>query len=210
MLLDGGTACRRQLGFLMHAASPFQRRAARAPVYAGAAAAAAVATATAALGSGSGSSSSGGGLAVAACEAVCCSPPSDDSSSAQWSAVIERVVPAIVSLRVCAPMSFDTEGAGCSVATGFVVDAQRGLILTNRHVVHQGPVTAEAVFQNNEEVPVYQVYSDPIHDFGIFRFDPKAVRHMTIGELELAPDAAVVGAEIRVVGNDAATWCRDI
>ena len=39
-------------------------------------------------------------------------------------------------------MSFDTESAGCSVATGFIVDAARGLILTNRHVVHQGPVTA--------------------------------------------------------------------
>jgi len=39
-------------------------------------------------------------------------------------------------------MSFDTESVGCSVATGFIVDAARGLILTNRHVVHQGPVTA--------------------------------------------------------------------
>jgi S1-C subfamily serine protease len=61
-------------------------------------------------------------------------------------------------------MTFDTEEAGCSVATGFVVDAKRGLILTNRHVVHQGPVTAEAVFQNNEEVPVFQVYSDPVRE----------------------------------------------
>ena len=31
-------------------------------------------------------------------------------------------------------------------ATGFVVDAERGLILTNRHVVTPGPVVAEAVF----------------------------------------------------------------
>jgi S1-C subfamily serine protease len=101
-------------------------------------------------------------------------------------------------------MSFDTEGAGCSVATGFVVDAKQGLILTNRHVVHQGPVTAEAVFQNNEEVPCYQLYSDPIHDFGLFKFDPTQVRHLEIGELALVPEGAVVGTEIRIVGNDAA------
>jgi hypothetical protein len=59
-------------------------------------------------------------------------------------------------------MSFDTESAGCSVATGFIVDAARGLILTNRHVVHQGPVTAEAIFLNDEEVPVEQLFSDPV------------------------------------------------
>ena len=34
--------------------------------------------------------------------------------------------------------SFDTDAAGSSYATGFVVDRQRGLILTNRHVVTPG------------------------------------------------------------------------
>lgn len=34
----------------------------------------------------------------------------------------------------------------------FVVDAERGIILTNRHVVTTGPVTADAVFANKEEV----------------------------------------------------------
>ena len=33
-------------------------------------------------------------------------------------------------------MSFDTEVAGCSVATGFVVDKEQGLILTNRPPPH--------------------------------------------------------------------------
>jgi S1-C subfamily serine protease len=43
-----------------------------------------------------------------------------------------------------ATKTFDTESAGSSYATGFVVDAARGIILTNRHVVQPGPVTAEA------------------------------------------------------------------
>jgi S1-C subfamily serine protease len=34
--------------------------------------------------------------------------------------------------------------AGFSYATGFVVDLELGLILTNRHVVTTGPVTAVA------------------------------------------------------------------
>ena len=34
------------------------------------------------------------------------------------------------------------------------MDKKRGLILTNRHVVLPGPVVAEAIFQNREEVTV--------------------------------------------------------
>lgn len=50
---------------------------------------------------------------------------------------------------------------------------------------------------------VYPVYRDPVHDFGILRFDPKAIKYMPLTELKLRPDCAKVGAEIRVVGNDA-------
>ena len=86
--------------------------------------------------------------------------------------------------RVTQARSVDTEVSGSSYATGFIVDAERGLILTNRHVVTPGaqacsmmgachaflcfllplgrpafsspagPVTAEAIFHNREEVAV--------------------------------------------------------
>lgn len=41
-----------------------------------------------------------------------------------------------------------------------------------------------------------------VHDFGFFRFDPEAVQFMEYEEIPLAPEAATVGLEIRVVGND--------
>ena len=47
------------------------------------------------------------------------------------------------------------------------------------------------------------VYRDPVHDFGFLKFDPKAIKYIQLTELPLKPDAARVGAEIRVVGNDA-------
>ncbi len=120
-----------------------------------------------------------------------------------WQATLDRVTKAVVVLRVSSPRSFDDSTAGYATATGFVVDAERGLILTNRHVVTAGPVVAEAVFQNNEEVAVQAVYRDPVHDFGIFRYDPADVRFMDPGALTLSPERAKVGTEIRVVGNDA-------
>jgi len=42
-----------------------------------------------------------------------------------------------------------------------------------------------------------------VHDFGILRFDPKKIKYMPVSALELHPDQAKVGVEIRVVGNDA-------
>jgi S1-C subfamily serine protease len=124
-------------------------------------------------------------------------------STGAWEATLERVLPAVVMLRLSVPRSFDTERATSSTATGFVVDAEQGLILTNRHVVQPGPVVAEAVFQNHEEVEVFPVYRDPVHDFGFVRYDPSQVRFMPRAELRLAPEQARVGAEVRVVGNDA-------
>ncbi len=120
-----------------------------------------------------------------------------------WQKTIDRVTPAVVALRVNSPRAFDGGTTGYSVATGFVVDAERGLILTNRHVVTPGPVVAEAVFLDNEEVDVRAVYRDPVHDFGFFRFDPADVQFMELEELELDPAGAQVGTEIRVIGNDA-------
>jgi S1-C subfamily serine protease len=120
-----------------------------------------------------------------------------------WEATIDRVSRAVVSIRVSAVRAFDTEGPSTSLATGFVVDAERGLILTNRHVVQPGPVKAHAVFLNHEEVEVVPVYRDPVHDFGFYRYDPKALAFMHPVALPLAPEAARVGVELRVIGNDA-------
>lgn len=47
------------------------------------------------------------------------------------------------------------------------------------------------------------VYRDPVHDFGILKFDPKAIKYMPLTALTLQPESAKVGVEIRVVGNDA-------
>ncbi|CCI41248.1 unnamed protein product [Albugo candida] len=117
---------------------------------------------------------------------------------ANWKKTLQEVVPAIVTLKLNNPKWFDTETPGNGSATGFVVDANKGIILTNRHV------DAEAVFQNNEEVVVRAMYRDPVHDFGFFQYNPQDVKHIAVPSLSLRPDKASVGVDIRVVGNDAA------
>jgi S1-C subfamily serine protease len=120
-----------------------------------------------------------------------------------WTETLERISSGVVSIRVDSTRAFDTEWNSSSQATGFVVDAEQGLILTNRHVVTPGPVVAEAVFRNNEEVRLTPLYRDPVHDFGFFRYDPAELRYIDPAELPLVPDGAGIGREIRVIGNDA-------
>lgn len=120
-----------------------------------------------------------------------------------WPKTITKVVKCVVSIQFTHVSNFDTETALVSEATGFVVDRQRGLILTNRHVVGPGPFCGYVVFDNHEEAVVKPIYRDPIHDFGFLQFDVSAIKYMTLEQLDLRPELAEVGTEIRVVGNDA-------
>ncbi len=136
------------------------------------------------------------GALLAAAPLKAAEPPS-------WTRTLDRIASGIVSIQIDSTRSFDTEHNQSSQATGFVVDATHGLILTNRHVVTPGPVRAQAVFLNQEEVDLIPVYRDPIHDFGFFRYDPKQLKFIKPAELPLVPEGAQIGRDIRVVGNDA-------
>ncbi len=134
---------------------------------------------------------------------VCVMPVHASEEAGDWSRTLAAISSAVVSIRVDSTRAFDTDWNQSSQATGFVVDAERGLILTNRHVVTAGPVRAEAIFINHEEVDLVPIYRDPVHDFGFYRYDPAALRFIEPVALMLEPGGARVGREIRVVGNDA-------
>ncbi|KAL9128171.1 MAG: hypothetical protein Q9217_003096 [Psora testacea] len=130
-------------------------------------------------------------------------PVTETADTAKWQDTIERVVRNVISIQFCRTCSFDSSAATSSEATGFIVDAKKGYILTNRHVVGSGPFRGYCIFDNHEECDVYPIYRDPVHDFGILRFDPTEIKHMPVSDLTMRPDLAKVGSEIRVVGNDA-------
>jgi S1-C subfamily serine protease len=143
------------------------------------------------------------GRILAAVATLFLSVTSSAAEDTAWTETLERISSGVVSIRIDSTRAFDTEWNSSSQATGFVVDAERGLILTNRHVVTPGPVIAEAVFSNNEEVRLTPVYRDPVHDFGFFRYDPAELHYIKPVTLPLAPQGAGIGKEIRVIGNDA-------
>eukprot|EP00930_Biecheleria_cincta_P043105 TRINITY_DN29634_c0_g1_i1.p1 TRINITY_DN29634_c0_g1~~TRINITY_DN29634_c0_g1_i1.p1 ORF type:complete len:1085 (-),score=202.22 TRINITY_DN29634_c0_g1_i1:230-3484(-) len=120
----------------------------------------------------------------------------------EWQATLAKARTAIVLLRVSLVRHFQEEEPGTSTSTGFVVHAEEGLILTNRHAVSHGPSRVTAIFLGSEELPCDPVYSDPIHDFAFVRCNLRKLCHTKVVEIPLCPGELEVGLEIRVVGND--------
>ncbi len=83
-------------------------------------------------------------------------PLAAPADSPEWQATIENVVKSVVSIHFCQTCSFDTDLSMSSQATGFVVDAERGYIMTNRHVACAGPFWGYCIFDNHEEVREFE------------------------------------------------------
>ena len=113
--------------------------------------------------------------ALVAALALLCSAGARAAGEDRWAAVVARAADSVVSLKLGQLRDFDDASQGNSTATGFVVDAERGIVLTNRHVVGSGPVRLSATFQNQEQVDAVPLYRDPIHDFAFVRYDPAAL-----------------------------------
>ncbi len=133
---------------------------------------------------------------------IASSPAYADSEEDSWARTVSRVADSVVSLQLAQLRAFDDSAQGNSSATGFIVDAERGIVLTNRHVVGSGPIRISATFQNQERVDAVPLYRDPIHDFGFVRFDPKLLEYSQPASLALRPDKARSGMNIRVIGSD--------
>ncbi|KAJ2647091.1 hypothetical protein IWW40_004947 [Coemansia sp. RSA 1250] len=127
----------------------------------------------------------------------------EDSVSFQedsWDTLQARLAESVVSIMCTSPIAFDTRKSYTGTATGFVVDAENGIILSNRHVMSAGPSFHKATFFNNQEVFLQPFYYDPEHDFAFFRYNPAELKGVTPRAIRLAPEKARSGLEIRVVG----------
>ena len=124
------------------------------------------------------------------------------SEEAGWANTVSKAANSVVSLQLSQLRNFDDSEQGGSNATGFVVDAELGIVLTNRHVVGSGPIRLNATFQNQERVVAVPLYRDPIHDFAFVRYDPAALQYAQPTSLQLRPDKVSTGMNIRVIGSD--------
>jgi S1-C subfamily serine protease len=94
-----------------------------------------------------------------------------------------------IRTRVDTPLAGDEEGAFSGA--GFLIDAQRGWIVTNAHVAGRGPSQIEVAFAGEAYEPVRKLYVDSFADLAILSLDHE-VAH---------PAARLAGMESAAVGE---------
>lgn len=108
--------------------------------------------------------------------------------------VAEKASPSVVTIsikqqrrQVSSPFFFDpfglffgqeqepqeTETIQQDIGTGFVVDGDQGLIVTNKHVVSSTNAEYMVITKDDQEIKVEQIYRDPVNDLAILKVDQK-------------------------------------
>ena len=129
-------------------------------------------------------------------------PISESVAAYDWTEDIAAFKPMVVNVETSSEIVFETESKGTSFATGFIVDAERGIIATNRHVTGSSQSYVKINFYDGSFTEAEVLYYDPTHDFGFYRINPeevqfelKVVRLGSWHNLEL-------GNELLLIGNN--------
>jgi S1-C subfamily serine protease len=123
-------------------------------------------------------------------------------SANTWAPAIERLKPTVVNLEVTAHINLGLDQPGTRLGTGFIVDAERGIIATNRHITSTSPAQIRITFLDGSSTEGKLLYYDYFHDFAFIQFDVSSVTFplnaATLGSsLELKPQQTVL-----LIGNN--------
>jgi serine protease Do len=114
-----------------------------------------------------------------------------ESLSASFRKASRRVLPSVVTVR-----TFDVKSPFDGVVTpnnnaqrkesggsGVVIDADKGFVLTNHHVI-EGATRVVVVLHGGKERPVKSIRRDPKSDLALLVIDPKSLEAATWGDSE--------------------------
>lgn len=89
-------------------------------------------------------------------------------------AIFKKALEYTVQIKSTVSLPFDGDRKGSAIGAGFLVDAQRGWIMTNAHVVSRSPSRVEVAFHGKNFVDAAKVYVDPFLDFAIVKISGQA------------------------------------
>jgi S1-C subfamily serine protease len=114
--------------------------------------------------------------------AVGCLGPSDSAAIDPEPSVFDAADGYTVRIRTLIEYGLGDDAIGFSKGTGFVVDAERGWIITNRHVVGESPSEVEISRKGQRFQTAHKVYIDPYIDIAIVSTgEPISASEATLG-----------------------------
>lgn len=122
--------------------------------------------------------------------------------AADLAALVAELKVSVVNVERSATVALNGEQAGRAKASGFIVDARRGIIATNRHVAGTGPSLVKIVFENGQSTDARPLHYDAWHEFALFRIDPFSV-DFPLREVRLGDSFALRQQEdVLLIGNN--------
>ena len=132
-----------------------------------------------------------------------CEPKDEkESSELDQRALFDKTRRGVVSIKVSVVLDRATYNK-LWYGTGFVVDKEQGLIVTNAHVAGELTVCSyEVKFGNGKKVEAKLMYIDPCYDFAILSVSPKDIPQYVV-PLKISNDDISINTEIYSMGNSA-------
>ena len=95
-----------------------------------------------------------------------------DAGFCQPEDIFKAAINYTVKIRTAVKLPFDQDEQGVYKGAGFIVDKNRGWILTNAHVVSRSPSLNEVAFHNTDYTSAKKLYVDPYLDLAILKLQP--------------------------------------
>ena len=113
------------------------------------------------------------GLAVALI--LCTLHAAAFSQSPSADEILDQANHYTVKIRRVGSIGFNQDTGTSGHATGFLVDRNRGWILTNAHVASRSPVTLTVSFKGQRYISARRVFVDRLSDVAVLEIDPNEI-----------------------------------
>ena len=110
--------------------------------------------------------------------------------------VLAEAIPAVVSIQVDLSGRFSRRARPASAGSGVIIDARRGHVVTNHHVIER----AEAItvtLKDRRSFEAELIGSDPATDIALLKIDADDIRALPLGD----SDELAVGDFVVAIGN---------
>lgn len=106
-----------------------------------------------------------------------------------------------VKIQVQNEIAFNQDEGGASSGTGFLIDRQRGWLLTNAHVATRSPSVVKVSFKGGELIEAKRLHVDPIIDLAILQIPVQSIPKAAIEASLDCGGTAVSGTSVMAYGH---------
>ncbi|WP_416907207.1 MAG: S1C family serine protease [Polymorphobacter sp.] len=115
--------------------------------------------------------------------------------------LLEAAVGYTVKIKRTSGIGLNEDSGSSAHATGFLVDKQRGWILTNAHVATRSPTTLSISFKGQSYVKAKRVFVDRLTDVAVLEIAPTAIPATTREAALQCSEQPRIGTAVAVFGH---------